>query len=139
MWNKSFWEISMHAHMYIHTKYICQILRLYIQLVRGCMFEWGIFWWILKWSEINKMKWACLISEHHSFIPTLFNLIYGISFLWNEYVEISYIDLECLSKSHFESMLDTILINKWMGLLQFVWKHFEIYKYISFAWISRVL
>lgn len=87
------------------------------------------------WNEVKstKMKWVCLILEHYSFIPTFFNLIYIISFLWNKYVERSYIDLECLSKSHFESMLDTILMNKWMGLLQFVWKHFEIYKIHKFC------
>jgi hypothetical protein len=87
------------------------------------------------WNEVKstKMKWVCLILEHYSFIPTFFNLIYVISFLWNKYVERSYIDLECLSKSHFESMLDTILMNKWMGLLQFVWKHFEIYKIYKFC------
>ncbi len=79
------------------------------------------------------MKWACLILEDYNFIPTLFNLIYVISFLWNKHVEMPYIDLKCLSKSHFESMLDKILMNKQMGLLQFVWKHFEIYKIHKFC------
>lgn len=127
----SFSVRGMHAHMYAQTKYICQILQYIFNWWEvACLSEefFGEFWNEVK---STKMKWACLILEHYSFIPMLFNLIYVISFLWNKYVEMSY--LECLSKLHFESMLDKILMNKWMGLLHFVWKHFEIYKIHKFC------